>query len=122
AVLHRGQASLVDQVDLNLEPHLPRLGVEPGVAQHSREYVQAAAHLLAVGAPVLLADRNRRDIPAHRSPPPSLTGAAAGAAPTLARQVACDQGRSGPDLAGAATASTPPGATLLGQRGGLGSG
>ena len=67
-VLHRRQARLVHQVELDLQPHLARLAVEPGLPQHSREHVEAAADLLPVGAPVLLAHADRWDIPAQSDP------------------------------------------------------
>ena len=71
-VLQRGQANFVDQVQLDLQADLARLDVKPGFPQHPREYVQAATDLLPVGTPVLLAHGDRRDIPAHQSPPTRL--------------------------------------------------
>ena len=47
-VLQRRVAALVDQVELDLEPGHRVVGVEARLAQHPREHVEAAAHLLAV--------------------------------------------------------------------------
>ena len=66
-VLHRRAAGLVHQVELDLQADLLRIGLEPGIGQHPREDVQGLAHLLAIGAPVRLADVDRRDIPAHQT-------------------------------------------------------
>ncbi len=68
-VLHRRPAVVVHQVQLDLEPHLLRLRLEPGLAQHPGQHVEAVPDLLPVGTPVRLADHDRRDIPAHRSLP-----------------------------------------------------
>ena len=95
-VLHRGQAELVDEVQLDLQANLPRLGFEPRLAQHPREHIQAAAHLLSVSTPVLLTHADRRDIPAHRSPPAHLA-MGSGRSPTFARHGGCGQVRNGSD-------------------------
>src|SRR5262249_23922584 len=81
-VLHRRQAVLVHQVELDLQPHLAGLAVEPGLPQHPREDVQAAADLLPVGTPVLLAYADRWDIPAQ-SDPSHMPGAGQPALPQL---------------------------------------
>ena len=62
---HGRQTGLVDQVQLHLQPHVVRLGIEPGFAQHPGKDVKALADFLAVCPPVLLADDHGRDIPAH---------------------------------------------------------
>ena len=50
--LQRRVAALVDQVELDLEPGHRVVGVEPRLAQHAGEHVEAAPDLLAVAGPV----------------------------------------------------------------------
>ena len=51
-VLQRRVAVLVDEVELDLEPGHRVVGVEPRLAQHPGEHVEAAPDLLAVARPV----------------------------------------------------------------------
>ena len=90
---HRRRARIVHQVDLNLETHLPGGGLEPRIAQHPREHVQALTYLFPVAAAVLLADRDRWNVPAHSAPPRATMGD--GLLPTLTRQSRSDQTRCG---------------------------
>ena len=50
---HRRVALLVGEVELDLEADGASLGVEARLAEHSREHVEAGAHLLAVALAVL---------------------------------------------------------------------
>lgn len=67
AVAHRRFAPVVDQVQLDLQADLGPLGLEPGLAQHLREGLQALLHLDPVAAAVLAGEDQRRDVPSHRS-------------------------------------------------------
>ena len=65
-VRHGRHPVRVDQVQLDLHAHLPRLGVEPGLPQHPGENVKALTDLLPVSTPILLTNGDGRDIPAHK--------------------------------------------------------
>ena len=52
-VLQRRVTELVDEVELDLQPGHRGVRVEARLAQHPREHVEAAPHLLAVARPVL---------------------------------------------------------------------
>ena len=67
-----GKRVVVHQVELDLQAHQPRMRLEPGLAQHPREHVQRAPHLVPVSAPILAADGDRGNIPAHMSSAPGV--------------------------------------------------
>lgn len=66
AVAHRRLGLVVDQVQLDLETHPGPLGLEPRLAQHLREHVEALLHLDPVPAAVLAGEDQRRDVTSHR--------------------------------------------------------
>lgn len=65
-VAHRGLGLVVDEVQLDLQPHLRPLGLEPRLAQHLREHVEVLLHLDPVPAAVLAGEDQRRDVSSHR--------------------------------------------------------
>ena len=68
--LHRRRPGVIHQVELDLETHLLVPGIEPVLAEHLGEDIQATVHLLAVATPVLLAHGDRGNFPAHRPSTP----------------------------------------------------
>jgi hypothetical protein len=64
-VAHGRLRVLVDQVQLDLQAGHRPLHVEPRLAQHLGEDVEAAAYLLPVAGPVLTAEGPRTDVLAH---------------------------------------------------------
>jgi hypothetical protein len=64
-VLQRRVALLVDEVELDLEPRHRVVGVEDVLAEHPREGVQAAVHLLAVAGAVSAGELLSFDVFAH---------------------------------------------------------
>lgn len=65
-VAHRRFGLGVDQVQLDLQAHLGPLGLEPRLAQHLREHLEALLHLDPVPAAVLAGEDQRRDVASHR--------------------------------------------------------
>jgi len=60
-----GIARLIDQVELDLEPDLLRGLLESRILQHPGKDIQAPADLVPVASPVVLADDDRGNVPAH---------------------------------------------------------
>ena len=65
AFFSAGSPTLVDEVELDLQPGHRVVGVEARLAQHPREHVEAAAHLLAVPRAVLAGELLLRHLFAH---------------------------------------------------------
>src|ERR1700716_4017464 len=66
-VLHRRIMSLVDQVELDLQPGQRTFEVELGLLEHSGEHVQAPPDFGSVQLPVLPSELRVVDIVAHTS-------------------------------------------------------
>ena len=62
---HTCAAGFVYQVELDLEPDLLRCLLEASILQHPGKDIQAPADLVPVAPPVVLADDDRGNIPAH---------------------------------------------------------
>ena len=64
-VLHGRSPVVVHQVQLDLQAHLCRVGLEQALAQHPGEHLQRALELVPVLPPVLATDLDRLNVPAH---------------------------------------------------------
>jgi hypothetical protein len=64
-VAHRRLGVLIHQVELDLEPGHPGLGVERGGVEHPGQHVQAAANLPSISGAVLRGELRHRQVLAH---------------------------------------------------------
>src|SRR5262249_49849817 len=66
-VAHGRRAPLVHEVQLDLQAHLRRAGIEHMLMQHPGEDLQRAPHLVPVPAPVFAADLDGLNVTAHEA-------------------------------------------------------